>query len=471
MFHSSFVSSASEQLSGSYSWTPKTLVMAGSRIVVATAYIAASTNHVIVAFDLSGQLTTFFSANFGPSPEFTSLGTLPGRIFLSAHMRDTQKFQIWSVKESDLSMEMHHEISDQSLPIRADSVLSNELLVVRLSIGPILLFNGTAVASLEKFGLGPPLPSRTKKMIFSTQSEFGRLYFPGYDNSYGEVLYRSQALPCFTANDCIKSRSGSSCAANNFCSGSTPPLQPPSRPPSTAPVATGPRTAPPPAPKSAPVPVAVPTSPLGTPVSLCVPPAPPGAVCTSTGWFVNGSVVVPPTGVTITSPTVISGNLTTQQGANLTIQLSGGPNAPLVVQGCVSLGGNLVILASQGAGAINMTLLTFAGYCGPKSKFDSVTVDLGCSKLKSGIDPVKYGDRSLTLVFGSDDIDSSGCPAVSNAFGTLSTPAIVGITVGAVVFVALVICIVLWVGRYRFIPYFAQRRQLQKKLKSNPDSL
>eukprot|EP01122_Echinamoeba_exundans_P011462 TRINITY_DN4556_c0_g2_i1.p1 TRINITY_DN4556_c0_g2~~TRINITY_DN4556_c0_g2_i1.p1 ORF type:complete len:620 (-),score=57.16 TRINITY_DN4556_c0_g2_i1:66-1925(-) len=182
---------------------------------------------------------------------------------------------------------------------------------------------------------------------------------------------------------------------------------------------------------------------------------PTGSTCIPGGLTLGGQNST----LVVVGPTIIRGNLNLD--ANATIVLTAAsPSAPLVVQGCVSFAGNLnvTINGNQPLSAA-LPLIQYSGFCGgQKTEFQNVSIDVGpCRRARGSL---QYGDTSLVVLFS--DIDESQCSQVS----ALSVGAIGGIVAGAVAFVVIVVCIILYTQRKRIIPAFSMLRA-QRRLRDS----
>lgn len=454
----------------------RSVVFAGVRRAIALVFSQSLDRYVLRIFDRFGEYQPTQDWQYEVQSTFKLLGIFRRKICFHSYQPTQQLSTINCLNEDTLANSRLVETATLWGNPAVDSVVVNNWLVVRYSSGSVVMTDGSSSLS-NRFGYAPPLHSRSKRLVFGTEGPAGRLYFPSYDNSYGEALYASAGLPCFDSTDCAPLGASFDCVAL-FCAG--PPLAPeapPSFSPAAPPIAPSVPVESPSLPVGAPqaslapgqpptqIPAQQPVPPpprslLQSPTLICPPPRPLNATCTPSGWVVTGSVIVPPgTTITFPSPTVIVGNFTLGTGSvvNLT-----GTAVPITVQGCITFDGTLGFQGSDlGSGSVNLTLIQFDGYCGgQKTEFRSATIDLGCSKLKPGVSPLVYEQRSLSLLLTPQDIDTSGC-STAVAEGALSTGAVVGIAVGAGALVVLVIALVLWFGRHRIIPYYKQERAMR----------
>lgn len=290
----------------------------------------------------------------------------------------------------------------------SNAINAETLLIVRFSHGPVLLLDGNGtVVQIYNFGYSPPLLTAARRLLFAVGKT---VYYPYYALSGAPMVYKS-VLPCLAASDCAIYGMSYTCnTTSHFCELS-------SVPPSGGGNASQPTEAAP---------------------NVC-----PSSVCLSTVTLPSGNTLV------VNRTTTIVGNLTiTTENATivLVVVATGSGVAPLQVQGCVTLNGNLSVVIDPSTSLNNSALevLTFSGYCGGnESRFASINVDLGCREAAS-ITPT-YSARSLSLAFG--DLSTSKCAQTPTDVGFVwTTPIIAGVaTALAVVVIAIVVAVVLMV--------------------------
>lgn len=406
-------------LQGSCNWNTQSDIFGGDSHCFYTCY--DNSTDLLRLFALKTSSQSYALRNF--SAESTTLRFLDkfnGFVYFytDSHGASRERnISVWKISDTTrttfLAWSTTIPAANGTTPIlRMDSVVvNNRDFLIRLSTGQLLLADAiTPPTPIYFFPIAePPVPSRSKKLIFATNFNRTRLFFPAYSAAGTPTLYSSE-MACFVDQSC---NPGMVCNQDtNFCE--TPvPVAPPVLPPVAPPLA--PPLAPPP-----------------------VQPSCPAAVCFP-------EVIIPSGGTLLVNSSVtVFGNFSvTSPNTTIFVKVGASPAAPLQVGGCVVLDGQLVIVVDpniqlqQGARQV----IAFEEYCnGNQTRFSSVSVDSGCRKADA---TPTYGAKSFSIVFSS--IDLSGCPQAPVEGGFVFTvPIIVGIAVAAgIIFLAIVITIIL----------------------------
>jgi hypothetical protein len=184
----------------------------------------------------------------------------------------------------------------------------------------------------------------------------------------------------------------------------------------------------------------------------------PQAVCIDGSYIISTNYTSSNGSTVVTVPLTIVGSLTLANGTSLIIQTG----AFINVSDCIQPGGNLILYTSTTSSG-NVSVIQFGGgYCGGVvSTFNSTTVisdtDPNCKPESSD---VFYGPRSIVVVytFNFEACNKSPSDSTSSQGPLLSTGAIAGIIVAAIVLVMAVIAIVLFTKLRGKVMPFSERR-------------
>jgi hypothetical protein len=175
----------------------------------------------------------------------------------------------------------------------------------------------------------------------------------------------------------------------------------------------------------------------------CVGAAPfPESVCYNGVWIVPNSVIIQGKNVSITSPTLISGDLVILNGSSTVSITPTDPTRPLLtIDGCVTFKCVLEIKLTSSAlsnGVQNISLLSYGDYCnGNATQFSSYQVNTDCGTVTSS--RLDYSSRSLSLVF--DGYDPSACSAAAGGLTPATIGIIIGCTLGGVLIIVIIVVI------------------------------
>jgi hypothetical protein len=170
-----------------------------------------------------------------------------------------------------------------------------------------------------------------------------------------------------------------------------------------------------------------------------------GAVCFRGTWIIPSSVILQGANVSISSPTIITGDLVIlTSNSTLSIQAVTSSSDPwLSVEGCITLNGLLQVSLNKssltGAPA-KIALLTFDGFCnGNGSLFATLIVDTECGTLANA--RLDYTSRSVTLLLDGSDASACGGSAVSG-LSPATLGLIIGCTLGGIVLIGIVVLVI-----------------------------
>lgn len=222
----------------------------------------------------------------------------------------------------------------------------------------------------------------------------------------------------------------------------------------------------------------------------CVPtangcPAPPpvsGAICTASGWAVNGNLYIGGTGapaaagapvaspgssqtVVVTGTTIISGNLVIQGSNSTPIIVQIQPNSSLDISGCLSVSGSTlrIVVDSSAPSGVNLTALTFAGYCDNNTRFDGVSVERqGAPSCEQGTATPVYRPTSIDVLL---QFSQSQCsPSPGDATGTSAFQLwYLGPIAGGVIAIVAIIFVAVFLCRRRVVPSLRMQAETRRQ--------